>query len=131
MIVAFTGGRDFRGGRSILRRVLISQMNPEIDQVVVGDCQTGVDRDVVAVARALKFTVTVYTAEWKRHVGCRCRDKSRPCKFAGPRRNRSMLEGNGSGKRAGLLVALPGGPGTANCIATARELGIPVREVKP
>jgi len=44
---------------------------------------------------------------------------------AGPIRNRQMLEEF----RPAIVLAFPGGAGTANCVKTARELGILVKEI--
>lgn len=49
-------------------------------------------------------------------------------KAAGPIRNARMLA---EPPTPDLVVAFPGGPGTADCVAQARALGIPVLVVPP
>lgn len=61
-------------------------------------------------ARAL-CAVTTYPAEWDAYG-----------KSAGPVRNRFMLDDF----KPHMLVAFPGGAGTADCIRAAHERGIPV-----
>jgi hypothetical protein len=50
-----------------------------------------------------------------------------PWPAAGPRRNRRMLVAF----KPDVVLAFPGGAGTASCCAVARELGIPVIEARP
>ena len=65
-------------------------------------------------AKSEGVKVTSYPANWKKHG-----------KAAGPIRNRQMIE---EGK-PDIVVALPGGRGTANMIAQAEERGIPVVKI--
>jgi hypothetical protein len=53
-------------------------------------------------------------AEWETHG-----------RKAGPIRNARMLE-----HKPDLVVAFPGGKGTANCVAQARGMGVEVLEVE-
>lgn len=48
-------------------------------------------------------------------------------KAAGPRRNKAMLERI----RPRVVLAFPGGRGTANCVAIAKSMNIPVIEIQP
>ena len=57
----------------------------------------------------------MYPADWDTHG-----------RGAGPIRNKQMLE---EGK-PDLVIAFPGGKGTANMIGQAKEAGIPVREIE-
>jgi predicted Rossmann-fold nucleotide-binding protein len=54
-------------------------------------------------------------ADWKAHG-----------KAAGPMRNEAMIEHH----KPDLVVAFPGGKGTADCVARARKAGIEVMEVE-
>lgn len=55
-----------------------------------------------------------YPADWKTHG-----------KAAGAIRNQEMLDKG----RPDLVVAFPGGKGTADMVARARKAGVPVREI--
>ena len=117
MIVAFTGGRDYRN-EDMVRFVtrFLEEMSEiadwRIDEWRVGDCPTGLDK----IVRCFIQEAEVFKADWKRYGN----------KSAGPIRNREMLT-----VRFGvdILVAFPGGKGTADCVRQARELGIRVLEV--
>lgn len=58
----------------------------------------------------------VYEADWETHG-----------RSAGPKRNQRMLEEG----MPHLVVAFPGGRGTAHMMKIAREAGVPVMEVAP
>lgn len=54
-------------------------------------------------------------AEWAKHG-----------KAAGPKRNQAML-----GNHIDLVIAFPGGAGTADMVRRARKAGVPVTEINP
>lgn len=56
----------------------------------------------------------VFQAEWKNYG-----------RAAGPKRNRKMLLSHPNA----IVLAFPGGRGTANCVQQARELGMTVVEI--
>lgn len=58
----------------------------------------------------------VYEADWETHG-----------RSAGPKRNQFMLEDG----KPDLVVAFPGGRGTAHMVKIARDAGVPVMEVLP
>jgi hypothetical protein len=114
MIIAVTGGRDYvpRDNDAIAFVGLLHAHRVKV--VRHGGCR-GAD---AAAARAAKVyfaetglggEVEEWPADWKKHG-----------KAAGPIRNRAMLQG------VEMLIALPGGRGTADCIRAAREAGITV-----
>lgn len=106
--VAFTGGRDFKNYK--LYDTLLSVMPLQNGMnVLVGDAD-GLDS---LIGRDFPEAF-VFEADW---------DKFK--KAAGPLRNGVMLS-----CIPDLLIAFPGGPGTANCIAQAKKLGIPVLKVE-
>ncbi len=72
---------------------------------------------VSSMVRRDRFNVLVrpFPADWKTHG-----------KAAGPKRNQRMLD---EGK-PDLVIAFPGGRGTADMVRRARKAGIPVQEVK-
>lgn len=123
MIVAFTGGRDYANKalvEFVVDMLACCTTAEDFVEIRVGDCPTGLD----AIVKGLRTTCVVYRAAWGVHG-----------KAAGPIRNAAMLEGSGNLRsvaldcRADLLIAFPGGAGTADCVRQARELGIPVLEV--
>ena len=83
------------------------------DTIVHGAC-AGADRMCAMVARSFGADTEAHPAEWKKYG-----------KAAGPIRNRQMLESG-----VNLLVAFPGGRGTNNAVMTARDLGIPVWDLR-
>lgn len=131
MIVVVTGGRSYgkddgehcseqRHVWSVLDALNAVPDEP-IDWLYCGGAP-GADSCAFRWAEAHKVPVTVVMAEWLKHG-----------KAAGPKRNRAMLEQAMERAEAAegyampvRLVAFPGGRGTANCVATAELLGIPV-----
>jgi hypothetical protein len=118
MKIIATGGRDFTDKTEVHR--LLAMFNP--DQLVVGDCPTGVDFYAREwgdrnVGHPLYTHTKVYRANWADHG-----------LSAGPIRNRRMTLEN---KDAALLLAFPGGTGTENCVKNAHVAGILVLRVEP
>lgn len=83
--------------------------------IIHGACSTGADRwaDEYAVVHWCRFEE--YPADWDAHG-----------RAAGPIRNQRMID---EGK-PDLVMAFPGGRGTADMIRRARAAGIPVKEIK-
>lgn len=113
--VAVTGGRDFDDTRHVAHVLNRLHQEDPISLLVHG-AATGADALAVewADANMVEQTYRKWSADWRR-LG----------KAAGPIRNRAMLET----EKPDLLVAFPGGRGTADCVKTARLLGIEVLEV--
>ncbi|BBU58525.1 hypothetical protein KU6B_47900 [Mameliella alba] len=87
----------------------------EGDVVIHGACR-GVDEQAMIAAQTLPGVKHLpFEADWHTHG-----------RAAGPIRNRRMIE---EGK-PDLVVAFPGGRGTANMVNQARAAGIEVREVE-
>ncbi len=108
MRIAVTGGRDFKD-EDLFYEVID---NMRLTHVIYGDCPTGLDhlmhyylscRPVIGRQR--------FKADWDKEG-----------KAAGPIRNRQMIDEG----RPKLLVAFPGGRGTADCMAHAKRNRIPV-----
>lgn len=107
--VIVTGGRDFDDAGlvfDVLERI-------KADVIIHGDCR-GLDTLAGKYGVMKGLRVIPYPAKWK-ELG----------KRAGPIRNIQMLEENPDA----ILIAFPGGTGTANCIAEARKRGILVLQV--
>jgi hypothetical protein len=106
------GGRDFADARWLWE--VLNELQKEAGGALVilhGGAQ-GADALAGAWARHYGIPCLAYLAEWRRYG-----------RRAGPIRNQRMLD-EGS---PDLVLAFPGGRGTADLIARAREAGIPVR----
>lgn len=110
MIIAVTGGRDFNDRAWVMWALDRASSGLDDVQLVVGDA-SGVDTWARLWALERGHQVRVFVADWSTHG-----------RAAGPIRNREMLDQG----RPELLVAFPGGRGTADCIRAARERLIPV-----
>lgn len=111
MRVIVCGGRDYTD-RDTIQRVL-RHLNPAA-RIVLGGAR-GADETAERVALELGFSIKRYPAEWDRYG-----------RGAGPIRNQKML-----GDGADLVIAFPGGRGTAHMVRIAREAGVPVLAVRP
>lgn len=112
MRIAVTGGRDHRPTREELVRFYRHWSRLGGTVLLHGDAR-GVDRYMAQRAEGRGIPVEAFPVQ---------RGLDGPWPGAGHRRNRRMLIAG----RAEALVAFPGGRGTAHCVATARELGLPV-----
>ena len=110
MRIIVTGGRKFADAAMVERE--LSKLKPTL--VIVGDA-TGADELALNWANENGIAWLMYVADW---------DKFR--KSAGPIRNSQMISEN---LNADLVVAFPGGGGTADCVRKARAAGIEVLEV--
>lgn len=107
------GGRDFDDFESLSEELLWLQDEHSIDVIIHGGAR-GADALAGEFAKLSRIPVEVYRADWTKHG-----------KAAGPIRNRQMLtEG-----KPDMVLAFPGGRGTADMIEQAREAGITVKEV--
>lgn len=113
MRVLVCGGRDF-SDRAFIERALASLAKVEcIDAVIEGNA-SGVDRIAGFWARQRDIPNLKFTAEWDR-LG----------RAAGPIRNQRMIEEG----RPDLVIAFPGGRGTADMVRRAKAAGIKVEEI--
>lgn len=113
MRVLICGGRDIRDAEGVYKVLdrLAKGWPPDV-AVIEGDAR-GVDRMAGYWARRNRLTDIKYPADWKAHG-----------KGAGPIRNQKMLEEG----RPDIVVAFPGGHGTADMVARARKAGLRVIE---
>lgn len=109
MRVLITGGRDF-GDREMLWLAL-DRLNAKhgFTLLIHGDAK-GADRLAGEWGSARSVPVDAHPADWKRHG-----------RGAGPIRNRKMLE-----EKPDLVIAFPGGKGTADMVAVAKAAGLQV-----
>jgi UDP-N-acetylmuramoylalanine-D-glutamate ligase len=113
MRVIVCGGRDYYDGARV--DAVLSRMHREagIDCVIQGGARGA---DMLASLWATKCHVLqeVYEADWENQGS-----------FAGPARNKRMLD---EGK-PDLVIAFPGGRGTADMVRKARRAGVEVVEI--
>jgi hypothetical protein len=114
MKIIVCGGRDYSDRKTLFTTLdRIDLERGPFDILIHGNAQ-GADTIADAWARSHNVTVVAVLPEWQRHG-----------KAAGPVRNRKMI----TTYSPDLVVAFPGGRGTANLIKLAREAGIEVIEV--
>lgn len=112
--VLVCGGRDYRNRRRVDE--VLDRINEEepIYMIVHGDAR-GADTLAKEWAWSRDVIELPYPADWKTNG-----------RAAGPVRNRQMLEQ----EEPDLVVAFPGGNGTAHMMRIAREAGIKVVDIE-
>ena len=110
MRIVVTGGRDFED-YELVRRTLTCFL---VDEIIQGGAR-GADALARRYAKEKGIDCVTCEADWKNYG-----------KLAGPMRNRRMLQRFSA---PDLVVAFPGGRGTADCVRQAKELGIEVLQV--
>jgi hypothetical protein len=117
--IIVTGSRNWTNGQAVFRALTQAADGQDWDQLVIvhGACPTGADHFAVRWASLVGVTHEAFFANWNQHG-----------KAAGPIRNRAMVAAG-----ADLCLAFPLGPsrGTRDCMAAARNAGIPVKEYTP
>lgn len=111
MRVLVTGGRNFADA-DLLETTLNAVHESEEISVLIHGAANGADTLAGEWAARHDIRVVACPAEWKRYG-----------RGAGPVRNREMLA-----LSPDLLVAFPGGRGTADMISAAEKKGIPIRK---
>ena len=109
--VLVCGGRDFSDTEFAYRVLGEAHAAIGIDVVIEGDAR-GADRIAGYWARKNGVDNLKFRADWKKHG-----------RAAGPIRNRQMLR---EGK-PDLVIAFPGGVGTADMVKIAEAAGVEVR----
>lgn len=107
MRVLITGGRDFADRDLLVRTLDRLHETLKFTLLIHGDAK-GADRLAGEWAVERHVQVLACPANWKKYG-----------RGAGPMRNRQMLE-----KKPDLLIAFPGGKGTADMVQVAREAGL-------
>jgi hypothetical protein len=109
MRVLITGGRDF-DDVEMLNQTLDKLHSEHSFTVLIHGDASGADRLAGQWAESKSIAVEAYPADWKKFG-----------KAAGPIRNQMMLA-----EKPELLVAFPGGKGTADMVAKAKKAGLNV-----
>lgn len=110
--VLVCGGRYFNDWRAIYKGLNELGRRPTL---VIHGAASGVDDWAAKWADANKIPWLSFPAEWGKHG-----------RAAGPIRNQQMIDDG----RPDLVVAFPGGVGTADMVRRAEAAGIPVRRVR-
>ena len=109
MRVLITGGRDF-SDRGLLFETLDRLHATHTFTVLIHGDASGADRLAGEWAAAAGIKVEAHPADWKKHG-----------RAAGPIRNSQMLD-----EKPDLVVAFPGGRGTADMVKKAKAAGLEV-----
>lgn len=109
-----TGGRDFSYPQAIASTLMRIHRKSRIKLLVAGGAK-GVDSHAEKWARGIGLPVCVHYAKWNLHG-----------RYAGPKRNAEMADHHPEA----VVVAFPGGRGTAHMVSVARKRGMPVLEIE-
>ncbi len=108
-----TGGRDYRDREAVFGQLFAcrrSAARTGMTLVVIhGDCPTGADHWASLWCAKTGIAERRYAADWDRYG-----------RSAGPRRNEEML----AVEQPDMVLAFPGGQGTADCVRRARARGL-------
>lgn len=113
MRVLVCGGRDYADRRSLYQALDRFHAATPIEVMIAGGAQ-GADHLACDWGAFRSVRREIYPADWDAHG-----------RAAGPIRNQRMID---EGK-PDLVLAFPGGKGTADMVKRAKSAGIPVREV--
>jgi predicted polyphosphate/ATP-dependent NAD kinase len=113
--VLVCGGRDFSDAESVWEVLDLLDSERRIEFIVAGDA-AGADALAHKWANERSRDHTMYVAHWSLHGNA-----------AGPIRNQRMLDE----ESIDVVIAFPGGRGTADMTRRAVEAGIPVLETGP
>ena len=112
MRILVCGGRDYND-KEVIREKLTALKHMYPDAVLVHGGAPGADSMAGWIGGTVGFEVEVHIAHWAKYG-----------KAAGPIRNQEMLDSG-----IDLVVAFPGGSGTADMVERARDAGVSVEIV--
>ncbi len=113
MKILVCGGRDYANASALNQALDAIQRENNVTRLIHGAAR-GADSLAAAWARSRGIPALAFPADWATHG-----------KAAGFRRNEAMLREG----RPELVVAFPGGKGTAHMVSLAKAVGVPVRQV--
>ena len=120
LVIVAGGGRDLLWLPAQIAAVLLARTSGQLVHGLLHGGARGADRTIGRAAFQLGWPVEVLPADWRRHG-----------RAAGPIRNRELLElaisraealSSAAAPVSVLVVALPGGAGTASLVREARRL---------
>lgn len=114
MRVLVCGGRGFADSGLVFATLDALAKTEVIDCIIEGDAR-GADRIAGAWAKRRRIDLRLFPADWNKYG-----------KRAGPIRNQEMLDKG----EPDLVIAFPGGVGTADMVRRARAAGVEVRELQ-
>lgn len=114
MKVLVCGGREYKDAERIRQVLSAFHAAQPIARLIEGGA-TGADKIAAAWAHSERVPFTTYPANWSYHG-----------KAAGPIRNKRMLD---EGK-PDVVIAFPGGAGTAHMVKIAKDAGVEVLIIK-
>ena len=135
LVIAAGGGRDLAWPQQRIAAELLARSSGRLVHLLLHGGARGADAAIGRAAQQLGWSAAVMPAQWERHG-----------RAAGPIRNRELLQQaiakavahTSPGSLASVLVvAFPGGPGTASLVQQARRMAprspvpISVAEVSP
>jgi hypothetical protein len=135
LVIAAGGGRDLAWPHQRVATELLARSSGRLVHLLLHGGARGADAAIGRAAQQLGWSAAVMPAQWERHG-----------RAAGPIRNRELLQQaiakavahTSPGSLASVLVvAFPGGPGTASLVQQARRMAprspvpISVAEVSP
>jgi hypothetical protein len=113
MRICVCGGRDYNDKQKVWDTLDTLRSFVPYFTLVHGDAK-GADSLADDWARCSDLETDPFPADWEQHG-----------KAAGPIRNRQMIASG-----IDLLLAFPGGKGTADMVAACKKAGIAVKEIK-
>ena len=120
LVIVAGGGRDLLWLPAQIAAVLLARTSGQLVHGLLHGGARGADRTIGRAANQLGWPVEVLPADWRRHG-----------RAAGPIRNRELLElaisraealSSAAATVSVLVVAFPGGAGTASLVREARRL---------
>ena len=120
LVIVAGGGRDLLWLPAQIAAVLMARTSGQLVHGLLHGGARGADRTIGRAAHQLGWPVEVLPADWRRHG-----------RAAGPIRNRELLElaisraealSSAAATVSVLVVAFPGGAGTASLVREARRL---------
>ena len=112
MMLLVCGGRDYADAETVFSALDALHAKTPIECLIEGGAK-GADALARAWAQQRGVRVQTFPADWKRHG-----------RSAGPKRNQQMIE-----VRPDMVMAFPGGRGTADMVRRARAVGVAVVEM--